>query len=115
MTVRQRSMTVGFLFAITLFIYFAAKQYSPALIFHGVKQPLIQKAPAGADPDRLRKRLHAHIAALPDDGARVERLLRISEYLEKMQHLTARQLDELLAAPPAVSRLLTGRRLVAAL
>jgi hypothetical protein len=103
-TIRKRSAVIGSLFVLALGLYFAAKQYSSFLILYVVEQSLIQKAPEGTDPARLRARFHSHIAAVPDQDARLERLLRISQYLEKVQHLTAAQLDGLLAGPPGTSR-----------
>jgi len=40
--------------------------------------------------------LHAFLAAVPDQGKKMERLLRISEYLEKVQYLAPEELETLL-------------------
>ena len=97
MTLRKRSLVLGSLFAVALAVYGVARHYSPSLIFYVVEQSLIQKAPAGTDPDLLHARFRAQISAARDDNSRMERLLRISESLEKVQHLTPEQLDGLLA------------------
>ena len=97
MTLRRRSLVLGSLFAVALAVYGAARHYSPMLVLYVVEQSLIQKAPSGTDPDLLHARLRAHISSVSDSHSRVERLIRISESLEKVQHLTAEQLDGLLA------------------
>ncbi len=88
---------VGF-FALASVLYGVARHYSPFLILHVVEQSLVQKAPAGTDSKLLHAQLHAHLSASPNQNARVERLLRISEYLEKTQKLTTEELDKLMAA-----------------
>jgi len=85
------------LFAVASLLYVAARLYSPALVFYVVEQSLTQKAPAEISKAQIHERLHAHISAVPDQKTKMARLLRISEYLEKIQHLTTVQLDELLA------------------
>ena len=97
MTVRKRSLVLGSLFAVALAVYGIARYYSPSLVLFVVEQSLIQKAPSGTDPDLLVARFRAHISAAPDNNSQMERLLRISEALEKVQHLTDEQLDGLLA------------------
>ncbi len=97
MTIRKRSALIVALVAVGLGLYAAARQYSPLLVFHVVEQSLIQKAPSGPDGDVLRERFHQFISAAPDKHSQMDRLLRVSEYLEKVQHPTVQQLNELLA------------------
>ena len=97
MTIAKRALIMGVLLAAALVFYGAAKMYSPALVLHIVEQALIQKAPSGTDPALVRARLHSLLAGDPDPGARMERLFRISAYLEKVQTLTSQELDGLLA------------------
>ena len=97
MPIQKRLMIMAVLFALALVLYGAAKHYSPSLILYVVEQSLAQKAPAGTDPILLRERLHALLSAIPDKGAQMERLLRISNYLEKVQSLTPDELKELVA------------------
>ncbi len=97
MTIRNRSLVLGLLLVIGLGLYGAAKQYSPSLVLYVVEQSLIQKAPAGVNVSRLHERFRARVFSAPDNASRMERLLVISQYLEKVQHLTVQQLDELLA------------------
>lgn len=97
MTFQKRwAIAISVLFLSAIF-YGAGRYYSPALIQYVVEQSLIQKAPAGEDPAHLQKRLRKCLAAIPDQDARLERLLRISGFLEKSQSLTPEGLDELLA------------------
>ncbi len=98
MTIQIRSLIVGTLFAFALVLYGAAKYYSPALIRYVVEQSLMQKAPSGTDPAQLHQRLQAHLSTASDQNAQLKRLLRISEYLEKVQHLAPGELDRLLAS-----------------
>jgi hypothetical protein len=97
-TIQKRSLIVGLLLAFTLILYGAAKYYSPALIFFVVEQSLIQKAPPGIDSALIHARLSALIAKDPDHKAQMRRLLNISQYLEKIQHLTPGDLDKVLAS-----------------
>jgi hypothetical protein len=97
MSIQKRSIIVVVLFAFALTLYGAAKYYSPSLILYVVEQSLIQKAPAGTDTVLLQNRLRTHLSTISDQSAQMRRLLRISEYLEKVQHLTPEELDRLLA------------------
>jgi hypothetical protein len=97
MTMRKRSLVIASLFAVALVLYGAAKHYAPSLVLFVVEQSLMQKAPAGIDPSSIHERFHARIAAVPDRNSQMQKLLQISAYLEKVQHLTLKQLDALLA------------------
>jgi hypothetical protein len=63
-----------------------------------VEQSLAQKAPAGMESTQLRERLHYYLDSAPDKNKKMERLLRISEYLEKVQYITPEELNELMPA-----------------
>ncbi len=95
---------MGLLLAIASVSYGAAKYYSPSLVAYVVEQTLIQKAPSGTDPVLLKSRLSAFLSAAPDKRLKMERLLGISAYLEKVQSLTPAELDDLLAIAPGRSR-----------
>ncbi len=97
MTIRKRSLVVGSLFAIASVLYGAAKYYSPSLVFYVVEQSLMQKTPSAINTSLLHERFRARVFSAPDKDSRMERLLRISESLEKVQYLTFQQLEELLA------------------
>ena len=96
MIIQKRSVVVGSLFVIASVLYGAARYYSPSLVLYVVEQSLIQKAPSGTNTSLIHERFRAHIFSAPDKTSRMERLLKISESLEKVQHLTFKQLDELL-------------------
>ena len=83
--------------ALALILYGAAKYYSPSLVLYVVEQTLIQKAPTGSQPVLIHERLHTLLATAPDQNARMTKLLRISERLEKVQNLTPEELDGILA------------------
>jgi len=97
MTIQKRSLVIGSIFAIAFVLYGAAKHYSPSLVFYVVEQSLIQKAPFGSDAVILHESFHTYIYSAPDKNSRMERLLRISQYLEKIQRLRFEDLSELLA------------------
>jgi len=97
MTVQKRLITACILLAFASFLYGAGRHYSPSLIRYVVEQSLIQKAPSGADPVYIQNRLRAILSKTPDRDAQTQRLLQISEYLERLQFLTPEDLDILMA------------------
>lgn len=97
MSMQRRTMIMGALLISAAILYGVARRCSSGLVHYVVEQSLLQKAPAGVGPDELRARLDRHLSASPDERARLEKLLRISHYLEKVQHLTAEDLNDLLA------------------
>jgi hypothetical protein len=88
------------LIAIALCVYGVAERFSSSLVLYVVEQSLIQKAPSGADTAALHKRFHQYIGESSDKKTQMSKLLRISECLEKVQHLTIDQLDELIELKP---------------
>lgn len=102
MTIQRRLLLAAATLAFVSVLYGVAKYYSPLLVLHIVEQSLAQKAPAGIDSAQLQARLHKLISAAPDKNKRMEKLLRISEYLEKVQYLTPDELNELLPAEKPV-------------
>ena len=96
MAIQMRLLFVAALFAFALVLYGTGKHYSTPLILHVVEQSLAQKAPAGIDSTQLRERLHCYLDSAPDKNKKMERLLRISEYLEKVQYITPEELNELI-------------------
>ena len=91
MTIQKRASVLSALLALALILYCGARYYSSDLIYHVVEQSLIQKAPPGIDAPAAR--LRALVGAEPDKKARVQKLLRISEYLEKIQRMTHEEWD----------------------
>ncbi len=96
MKLQRRLEIVGLLLAIVLVIYGVARHYSSSLIAYVVEQALIQKAPSGTDPLLLHERFQTLLVALPDRNNRMEKLLQISKYLEKVQILDTGELEDLL-------------------
>jgi hypothetical protein len=94
MAIQRRFLVVAALFALVLILYGAGKYYSTPLILHVVEQSLAQKIPAGTESKQLHERLHRFLDS--DPNKKMERLLRISGYLEKAQRLTPEELNELM-------------------
>jgi hypothetical protein len=94
MTIKRRLMIAAAIFAFASVLYGVAKYYSPLLILHVVEQSLVQKAPAGISSTQMRERLHAYLSATPDKKSQMQKLFRISEYLEKAQYITLEELNE---------------------
>jgi hypothetical protein len=95
---------MALLLALASVLYGAARHYSPLIVEYVVEQTLMQKAPSGTDPALLNSRFRALLSAAPSNQVRMERLLRISEYLEKVQSLTPGELEDLMAIAPGRSR-----------
>jgi len=101
MALQQRTMVLGGLVVMSAVIYGIALHYSPILVSFVVRQTLVQRAPSGVTAQEVEKRLDAHLRSFPDGQARLGRLLDISQYLEKVQKLDLRELDELLGGGSA--------------
>ena len=93
--------------AFVLASYAIARHFTPSLIFYVVEQSLIQKAPANVHAEMVRTHLNVILSPLPDQDARMEKLLWISQYLEKVQHLKAEEWEALFpeAKPAGTSAL----------
>jgi hypothetical protein len=91
MTFKKKSLIMAVLLAFALITYGTTRHYSPVLIRYVVIQSLIQKAPPGVNAMMVRKRLQAYLSTAPNQGIRIQRLLHISTYLEKVQHLTSEE------------------------
>jgi hypothetical protein len=98
MTFRGRVWVMGSLIAAALTIYGVAKLKAPSLMTYVTEQTLLQKAPPGTDTELLDKRFHAYLSSLPDSEAKLQAIMAISQYLEKIQQLSPQELDRLLKA-----------------
>lgn len=96
MTIQKRSVVMGVIVIFFAILYGAAKFNSPFLVEYTVEQTLIQKAPPGIDPIKIRQRLQALLIQAPDQQARIDLLFRISRYLEKVQALSPQDLADLM-------------------
>ena len=101
MTLKRRLIVAGLLTGSALAMLAAARLYSVPLIAYVVEEALVQKLPAGTDPLVVRRRFQALVAALPDRQRKVEKLLAMSQYLEKLQTLDRQELEWLLTRNPA--------------
>jgi hypothetical protein len=95
MSIKKRSIIMAALIAFALTSYGIARYYTPSLILYVVEQSLIQKAPSGIQARMVHKQLNTLLSEMPDQNARMEKLLRISQYLEKTQHLSAEEWEGL--------------------
>ena len=91
----QRFSVLIIIILLFLIAYGVSRYYSPTVVAYVVEQTLLQKAPEGADAVAIRERLHAVLSsASPED--KLQKLLALSNYLEKVQRLTVTELDRLL-------------------
>ena len=95
MTIQKRALIMLALLAFALTLYCVGRYSSPYLIYHVVEQSLIQKAPPFIDSTTARVRLESLIGTEPDKKVRMQRLLKISEYLEKTQRITPEEWNSL--------------------
>jgi hypothetical protein len=96
MSLTQRLTVLAFTAALAGASYAVARHYSLALIAYVVEHSLAEKAPAGTDPSLLSQGLERRVYACPNREAKLQTLLTVSSYLEKVQALTQGELDELL-------------------
>lgn len=96
MSFRKRTLVFALVSAAAIGAYGTARHFAPMLVSHVVEQTLIQKAPEEMPVEEIRTRFHEMLLGLPDDGRRLERLLEISQYLEKTQRLKAQEVEWIL-------------------
>ncbi len=96
MRLKQRLAILGVLAALFFLANGLGRHYSPALIAHVVEEALVEKAPPGTDRAWLHERLAAPEKEEGGAEAYLQRLLAISQRLEKVQSLTGRELQSLL-------------------
>jgi len=95
-TLGQRILVLCLAAALFLAVYLTAKYYSPTLVAHVVKQALMEKAPVDMSPILVGERFEKLLAAIPSDD-KLEKMLALSNYLEKVQKLTPAELERLLS------------------
>ncbi len=101
MRLKQRLVVSGLFAAIALSSFAVAKHFSSSMIAYVVEEALVQKLPSGYDPQLARSKFRSVLSELPDRKARVEKLLSMSQYLEKLQVLEPREVDQLLTVERA--------------
>jgi hypothetical protein len=97
MSFKRRTACVTALLLICAAAYAAGRRFSPDLVAHVVEEMLVQKAAPGTDPAQVRLRLRESTGAIADPELRLQRLLALSQRLEKVQTLTPAELERLLA------------------
>ncbi len=93
---RQRLLVMGLVVAMGLLAYIVASYYSRDLVEFVVIEALIQKSPPGVNPAALREDLRHLLEAAPGRDAKLQKLLSLSQSLEKVQKLSPEQLSRLL-------------------
>ena len=98
MKFQSRLTIMGMLMILVFVAYAIAMYYSPQLVGYSVEQTLMQKSPDGTDPTHIRERLRSLLASSQSREAKLERLLTLSSYLEKVQRLTPAELEQFLGS-----------------
>jgi hypothetical protein len=81
---------------LTLAINEALRRHSPAIVAYVVEQTLLQKSPPATDKAELRRRFRDLMDDFPEESARLEKLLAMSQTLEKTQQLNNLELLQLI-------------------
>ena len=102
MSFRARTAVIALLGTLAATGYGLARRHSPRLVAWVVEEALVQKAPRGTDVAALRRRFRGMVDGIEDPRARLERLLSISQNLEKVQSVAPAELGPLLAEPAPV-------------
>jgi hypothetical protein len=97
MTFRQRTLILLCLGILACGAYATARIYSATLVAYVVEESLIQKAPDGADAGLIRARFQGLVHSLPDRRSRLQRLMEMSQVLEKVQRLDPAGVERLLS------------------
>jgi hypothetical protein len=96
MTLRRRLGIAALLALPVLVIYGLGRYYSPDIITLIVEQSLIEKAPPGTNPEVVTARFHRLMAGCATHDAKMQTLLQLSQYLEKVQEISVPELESLL-------------------
>lgn len=104
MTFRRRVWVVVLLLVAALSAYLGARLHSRSLVLYVVEQTLLQKAPSGTDASTIHERFQVFIDSAPTAQDGLNRALRLSQYLERIQWLTGEELGRLLPEVPYASR-----------
>jgi hypothetical protein len=97
MTFRQRTLILLCLGIVACGAYLIMRIYSTMLVAYVVEESLIQKAPDGTDIEQFRARFQGLVHSLPDDRSRLQRLMEMSQVLEKVQRLDRAGVERLLS------------------
>jgi hypothetical protein len=104
----RRRLVIAVLLALpALAAYALGRYYAPDVITLIVEQSLVEKAPPGTDPETTQSRFQVLMAGCASREARMNTLLQLSQYLEKVQELSVPELEALLqGTPPGSARVL---------
>lgn len=97
MSFPRRLLVVTFLALIAMCAYGVASYYSPSMVAFVVEQAFLQRLPEKEDPDNCHRRFRSLLASLPDNQARLSRLLAMSQQIEKVQKLSPLEVEMLLS------------------
>jgi hypothetical protein len=98
-TLKRRLIVAGIAVSLAAAILVTAKRFSVSLIAYVVEEALVQKLPAGTDPPVVRREFRTLIAGVPDEKLKLEKLLTLSQYMEKLQTIERPELERLLTRP----------------
>jgi hypothetical protein len=96
MILSRRLMVLVLVAGLFLGSYGTGRYYSPALVRFIVTHALIEKSPPGMDPAIIRSRLAGLGSGGHGSAAEMAKWLAISQRLEKMQRMSAADVEELL-------------------
>lgn len=102
MTFERRLVVAGLLAVFAVASLTAAKRFSVPLIAYVVEEALVQKLPAGTDPSDARRKFRDLISGLPGRQMKLDTLLAMSQYLERLQTVDPQELERLMAPNPAM-------------
>jgi len=104
MAIQKRLIIIGIVAGLFFVILLTAKSFSPQLIAHVVEHTLLEKAPEGTDLEQLAERFRDTLDRIPNEEARLRRLLIMAGRLEKVARWTPEELSDLLGEPPKVRK-----------
>ena len=105
MTLRRRLGIAVLLVFPGFAAYVLGRYYSPDVIAFIVEHTLVEKSPPGTDPESVKSRFRNMIAGCTTADLRMQILLQLSQYMEKVQELSVPELESLLRGiPPGSAR-----------
>ena len=105
MPLRKR-LGIAVLLVLPAFVaYLLGRCYAPDVITFIVEHTLVEKSPDGTDPELVKSRFRNMIAGCTTTETRMQTLLQLSQYMEKVQELSVPEMESLLRGiPPGSAR-----------